>query len=152
VQAIADLRRIGVAALARLDPLIPDLTDTPDNLEPLLLSLHQAGITDIAASYLFLRPAFAHRLVEQMREHLLTTSAMQEWSWQTFAGDRGGGRMPEVRERRERFARLIGLARRHGIEVRVCVCKNPGLSGPGCRIAGESLPRETDGDQAALFV
>ncbi len=60
--AIAALVRLGVQTTVRLDPLIPGLTDTDDNLGPLLQSLSQAGIRDAAASYLFLRPQFASRV------------------------------------------------------------------------------------------
>jgi DNA repair photolyase len=151
IQEIVDLRRIGVATTARLDPLIPDLTDTPQNLERLLSSLRQAGVGTVAASYLFLRPAFAQRMLDQMQRHRLLAAAVREWPWRTFADDCGGGRMPDGQERRQRFSRLIELAARHQIEVHICACKNPDLGGPGCQIAGTHAPADRTYDEPSLF-
>jgi DNA repair photolyase len=64
--AIEALIRLGVKTTVRLDPLIPGLTDSDDNLLPLLQSLAQAGIRDAAASFLFLRPRLASRVEAQI--------------------------------------------------------------------------------------
>lgn len=151
VKAMADLRKIGILATARLDPLIPDLTDTPQNLEPLLKTLHDAGVRAVAASYLFLRPAFARRLVEQLRHYKPSISPTENWAWRSFADDHAGGRMPDVHHRREHFARLTALAARHGVELRICACKNPELGGPGCQIAGPPTSDDGANDAPSLF-
>jgi len=131
------LARIGVSTTARLDPLIPGLTDTEENLSTLLAELRRREVRKIAASYLFLRPAFAVRLAEQV--HLLAGSACSpaSWSWGQLADGVGGGQMAAPETRRCGFERLRGLADNHGIELHVCACKNPDLaSAPGCLIAG----------------
>ncbi len=134
---IEALIRIGVQTKARLDPLIPDVTDTEANLRPLLAALHEHGIRNIAASYLFLRPAFARKLCARLRS--LEDSAFSEssWKWRTFADGIGGGQTPSIEQRENGFRRLRALAAEVGIEVHVCACKNPDLaSAANCQIAG----------------
>jgi len=48
VAAIEALIRLGVRTTVRLDPLIPGLTDSDDDLLPLLRTLWHAGIGDAA--------------------------------------------------------------------------------------------------------
>jgi len=140
LQVIDGLRRIGVVTKARLDPLIPEWTDTEDGLRPLLAELTWRGVQDIAASYLFLRPAFAQRLSEQLGLARGSTCSAGAWFWQRLADGVGGGQMIGPEERRARFDRLARLAAEYGIDVHVCVCKNPDLSaGPGCQIAGPPM-------------
>lgn len=131
------LARIGVAVGARLDPLIPGLTDTAANLTPLLTALRDRGVRRIAASYLFLRPAFAREVSAQLRH--LAGSGFSEPAWDscTPANGVGGARMPSAFLREQGFERLRKLAAQFGIEVHVCSCKNPDLDiARNCRIAG----------------
>jgi DNA repair photolyase len=46
----------GVATRARLDPILPGLGDDPDALHDLCAALAAAGVTEISAATLFLRP------------------------------------------------------------------------------------------------
>jgi DNA repair photolyase len=145
LEVIDRLTRMGVATMGRLDPLIPDLTDTDSNLESLLSELARRSVQSFAASYLFLRPAFAHRMVEAMRLIHGSAETTREWTWQPLADGVGGGHMIGTQERCQRFSRLRAAAARHGVEVHVCTCKNPGLGdGPGCQIAGPTSPRLPD--------
>jgi DNA repair photolyase len=140
--SISGLKNIGVAVWARLDPLIPDVTDTDRNLEPLLTELAERGIRAVAASYLFLRPAFRRSLSDQMLKHGEGHVSTDDWSWRTLADGQSGGLAMSVQDRTRRFSRLKDLATRHGIDVHVCTCKNPDLPGPDCQIAGSPLPSE----------
>jgi DNA repair photolyase len=151
LENIASLGGIGVATEARLDPLIPDLTDTDTGLGALLPELVRRGIRTVAASYLFLRPAFAQRLAEKLRLVQGSSISMGEWGWQALADGVGGGRMIGTEDRRARFSRLQCLAARHGIDVHVCTCKNPDVGADGgCRIAGPSAPPPS-ADSLPLF-
>ena len=137
LRTIDRLVRAGVATTARLDPLVPDLTDTEENLRPLLAELRRRGVRTVAASYLFLRPALAPRIAETLRILTGWSHAAGDWRWHRFADGVGGGRMIGPEARRERFWRLRALAAARGIEVRVCACKNPDLPfARDCRIAG----------------
>lgn len=150
LETIAGLLRSGVSVRARLDPLIPGLTDTAENLRPLLAELQKRGIHSIAASYLFLRPAFGRRLAEQL-SRLPGLTNVADWAWHRFADGVGGGHMIDTNQRRQRFARLTDLAAEFGIEVSICSCKNPDLpEATNCRIAGPSM-EHTPQPEAPLF-
>ena len=47
----------GVATLARVDPILPGLSDDPDALHALCAALAAAGVRELAAGVLVLRPA-----------------------------------------------------------------------------------------------
>lgn len=139
IRYAASLIQSGVRTTARLDPLIPDLTDTEANLVPLFKALREAGVAEVAASYVFLRPAFAAPLAQQLGK-LGFSRDPSEWDYHCFGGGCAGGRMIGPLQRRERFARLDRLARSMGLRIKPCRCKNPELGAEGCAIAGEDLP------------
>jgi len=109
--AIDDLIGAGVTTKGRLDPLIPEITDTDENLEPLLAQLKRRNIGKIAASYLFLRPAFTKRVLVQLSTCAKLTFSANSWNWQALAEGVGNGQMMGTEERRQRFAHLRELAR-----------------------------------------
>ncbi len=151
LQVIEGLRQIGLAVRARLDPLIPGLTDTADNLRPLLEELSRRGVRSVAASYLFLRPTFAQRLSEQLQLASGSGCPGTTWPWQDFADGVGGGRMIGLEARQARFDRLRRLAAEYGIDVLVCACKNASLAaGSDCQIAGPPAKAQL-GRDAPLF-
>jgi DNA repair photolyase len=146
LETISRLLRSGAAVRARLDPLIPGLTDADENLEPLLAELQRLGVRNVAASYLFLRPGFGQRL-----SHVPGLANATGWTWHRFADGVGGGKMIDAEYRRERFARLASLAAGHGIDTHTCACKNPDLpDSANCRIAGPS-PEQGLSPNAPLF-
>ena len=62
---LAQMRQLvagGVATLARVDPILPGLTDDPDALHGLCAALAEAGVREIAAGTLVLRPALVNAL------------------------------------------------------------------------------------------
>ncbi len=146
LETISRLARNGASVRARLDPLIPGLTDTDENLEPLLVELHRRGVRNVAASYLFLRPGFGQRL-----SHMPGLANATGWTWHRFADGVGGGKMIDAEYRRERVARLASLAAVHGIDTHICACKNSDLpDAANCRIAGP-LSEQGPSPNAPLF-
>jgi DNA repair photolyase len=135
LKCIESLRSIGVATTARLDPLIPDVSDTEDNLRPLFESLQEMGITGAAVSYLFVRPAFQRTLMIQL-EGTTACQSSASWRYQPFAKGCGGGKTLELGERKSRFDRVVALGNEFGIQVSPCRCKNPEIGVSGCRITG----------------
>jgi DNA repair photolyase len=140
VSTIETLKGAGVSTSARLDPLIPEVTDTHANLDPLLSELRRTRVDNAAVSYLFLRPAFSHCLADLMHRQSGLYDAQASWKWCALEKGLGGVTMMTVEERRRRFARIVELASQHGIRTHVCACKNPDLGANGCEIAGPPLP------------
>jgi len=151
---LATLRRLsdmGVQTTARLDPLIPDLTDARSNLEPLLASLGQAGIRFAAASYMFVRPRLARAIHELLSSVFGAQVNARYWGWQEFLGGCGGGQMLDAGERVNRFARLAAWGEQVGVRVAPCRCKNPEFGGEGCAIAGRRAGDAWEADDQHLF-
>lgn len=138
MDTIRCLRGMGINVTARLDPLIPELTDTATSLAPLLRQLSDTGVTFLAASYLFLRAGIAEEVIRQIERIGVPGLRPREWKYQPFVEGCGGGRCLGEQQRRERFARLACMGNEYGITVVACRCKNPSLSEGTCHIAGFS--------------
>jgi DNA repair photolyase len=151
LEFIRSLLDVGVETTARLDPLIPDISDTSENLSLLLERLAAAGIREAAASYLFLRPAISSRLSAQLDCLRDSSVSLARWSIQAFADGGSCGRMINFAERERRFANIQQLAHRVGVQVRVCRCKNPEFAEAGCHIAGPDNPASNAGIPLPLF-
>jgi DNA repair photolyase len=130
VAQLAELRRRGVRVQAAVEPLIPGLTDTRDNLLPLLEALSRAGVRHVTASYVFLRPGIEENLARALEVAGLDGSVLDAYS---------GGPMLEApglaaarylpRWRRQRgYAALMTLAAGFGITAGVCGTTNPDFS------------------------
>ena len=150
LSGITSLARAGVSVTARLDPLIPDVTDTRESIAPLLAALRRVGVSAAAASYLFLRPQLA------LRRHGLEviTSLCRDvdaWTYQRFLDGCGGGRMIGAWERRRRFEFLQALGKEVGIAIGACRCKNPDLTSAGCGIAGPPPLNEHTSEEQTLL-
>ncbi len=149
VESIRTLLKIGIETSARLDPLIPDLTDSEANLNSLLAALREAGVACVSASFLFLRQCFADRVSAQL-DRFMRPESTAAWRNQDFIDGCGGGRMAAPEDRAARFERLSALCEQHGIRLNACRCKNPELSGSGCLIAGPA-PVIPDSREPQLF-
>jgi DNA repair photolyase len=150
----AELIRASVSVEARLDPILPGVTDGADCLEPLCAALAGVGVRKIAASVLFLRPAVTGSL-----RRCVTDKPMLNTILGCFAGgDRlaihaGNSRVLALTAsaRLEIMERLRSIARHHGLAVLVCACKNPDISSGSCHISGRWPPRSSGGGQLGLF-
>ena len=153
-QRLETMRRLGdidVHTTARLDPLIPGVTDARSNIEPLLASLRQAGVRFAAASYVFVRPRLAlaiHDLLSDVSGARVNT---KRWTRQEFLGGCGGGQMLDAGERAHRFADLKAWGEQAGVCVTSCRCKNPEFAGQGCAIAGSDSHKAPRSDDQQLL-
>lgn len=136
VETIRKLIDMRVQTTARLDPLFPDLTDTVENLLPLLRLLAAAGIREAATSYAFTRAPFERKMATPLA--LLTKGKQQlsRWTTQTFQAGAGRGKMIALEDRSRRFDRLTAMGNSTGIRIRPCRCKNPELANEPCAITG----------------
>jgi DNA repair photolyase len=144
----------GVATLARIDPILPGLTDDPDAMHSLCAALAEAGVREVAAGTLVLRPA----LIDALRNRLdrpqifrRLTQAFTRGGSQRF-GDAGPAvRVLPAARRRKIFQWLTAIAAQYGIRVHVCACENPDLAGQSCKLAGPWSPSEVCERQLVLF-
>jgi DNA repair photolyase len=128
---ISALVQIGILPEMRLDPLIPGLTDSTSNLDPLLKILGRSGIKRVGLNYLFLRPIINRNI----RECLGHTKAMKEIS-QAFCDSvdmqllasksRVKALNPDFRQKQYKHISL--QARPYGIKTYVCGYKNPDVA------------------------
>ncbi len=148
IQALAS---IGVSTTARLDPLIPDLTDTPENLKLLFEALQKMGISQAVGSYMFVRGGLTAEMGRTMRQLNANLSSPTDWPWHKFADGTGSGRMLGKEQREKRFAEIRTLAQAFGIDIAVCACKNPDIPSTNCRIAGPPIQPIPQPTQFPLF-
>lgn len=138
----------GVSAEVRMDPLMPELTDTEESFVCLCEEIARCGVRHAAASYLFLRRANYRRLVVRLggwsfhdMSQRLYTHRIEKYC--------GGGtiRMVTPAYRRKKYGQLKRIATDHGISLTLCQCKNPDLTTecchPGPPIAGHSTIQAT---------
>jgi len=126
----------GIRTEARIDPLIPELSDTETALRNLCRAASERGVQSAAASYLFLRRANVGRLDVRLGA----------WSFREMAArlytDRiehycGGGAVtvPSRTYRKRHYEQLRQTAASHGIQLNLCACKNPDLTSDCCHPA-----------------
>ena len=143
----------GVQTQARLDPVLPGVTDSPELLDEHLASLADVGVTKIAAGVLFLRPGILYWLKSRVSDHGMLQSLLHAYQ----AGQQTvmrGAQYPILNLSTEArggiFERLGRAAAAHGIEVKICACKSADLAQGSYNIAGVWPRRSADVVQPAL--
>jgi DNA repair photolyase len=126
LELIGRLKEMGFAVQVALDPLVPQVSDTPEAINPLLDALAARGVTALTASYLFLR----QNIVEQMKAALpgdvcsAVLTAYDGGPVLSSAGLAGARYLPRSRRQRG-YATLMALASRRGMAVTVSALTNP---------------------------
>jgi DNA repair photolyase len=160
-QRLANIRELlgaGVSVRARVDPLIPFISDTADDLGRLFSALAGAGVRRASASYLFLRPNIERKLLNSLpRAHGALLLGCFSGRVLEPLGEGQARYLPEELRRRG-YLRAAAAARNHGIELNVCGCKNPDLDdiapARSCvrdRPTAGPLRRSLPGSQLSLF-
>lgn len=143
IEQIRQLIDSGISVEARVDPILPGITDGQDSLRALFEQLAAAGVRQAAASVLFLRPAIIAALTRTVPADTL----------RLLLGAYGVRNRVPIRTstralvnalprslRQEMFKRVRDAAAERGISISICACKNPDLATGTCNIAG-SFPR-----------
>ena len=146
VQA-AGLIGAGIPVEARLDPILPGVTDGPDCLNRVCDALARIGVCTIAASVLFLRPA----VVASLRRNIQDKSILQRLL-DRFANaaplaihaENSRVRAISTADRVEIMERLRNIAAANGLKVLVCACKNPDITSGSCHISGRWPPGDNE--------
>jgi len=150
----AELIGAGVPVEARLDPILPGVTDGADCLEPLCAALARIGVHKTAASVVFLRPAVIGSLRRHVENKLMLNRLLDCFArGERLAIHAGNSRVLALPAsvRLEIMERLKSIARRYSLEVLVCACKNPDISSGSCHISGRWPPAVRGGSQLGLF-
>lgn len=141
-QRLVQLRGLlaaGIDTHARLDPILPGLTDGDTSLDTLCAALAAGGVRQLAASTLFLRPAITQALRRALPSTLLTP-LIHHYTGCSHLGIHAAHSVVSALPQPAReaiYTRLHTIAAGYGMTVRVCSCKNPDIAAGTCRIAGQ---------------
>jgi DNA repair photolyase len=139
---------------ARLDPILPGVTDDSDSLERLCMALAGVGVRTIAASVLFLRPAIIGSLRRHVEDKQLVGRLLSAFAdsapMSIHAGNSRVRALPAA-ARLEIMDRLKSIASRYGLNVLVCACKNPDIARGSCHISGRWPSAAREHSQLELF-
>jgi len=154
IEQIAKLVAGGIATEARLDPILPGLTDTHNALRHLFSALAKVGVKRAAASVLFLRSS----VIESLRRNVRNMEVLQPLlgfyqdakRMAIHAEHSSVIALPRTK-REEIYLHIRQAAEKFGIELAICACKNPDLARGTCNIGG-TWPKYPESDsQLNLF-
>ncbi len=143
----------GIAAAARLDPILPTLTDDPEALDREFAALAQVGVKRAAAGVLFLRSGISYWLSRRVPREMVAPllNAYRKGEEAVMRGAQHPIQNLALERRREIFARLQEAADAHGVRLDVCACKNSDIARGSCNIAGTWPARTPRAAQPALI-
>ena len=128
LQNLRRLKEAGVSVGVRHDPVIPGVTDRPEELDAFFTVLAGEGISDIDVGYLYIRPGIARLLMDELPPPVFRPLLAQfkRGPLAPVAASAATQLLPaDLRVRS--FFRLRMSAREHGITAILCRCKNPDL-------------------------
>jgi DNA repair photolyase len=135
---IRQLREAGVSCQAALEPLIPGLTDTRENLLPLLEELSAAGIRQISVGYLVLHGKAERDLGAVLHESGLDSLVLDEYTGGPLLRPANGvvGRYLARARRQHGYAAVMALAAGLGMRVTINAMTNPDFTATPAVSAG----------------
>jgi len=128
-----DLLSRGISAEARMDPLIPELTDTAESFGALCAAVAGAGCRHAVASHLFLRQANLGMLNIRLGRWSFRRMARRIYTheFEDFCGH-GTIYLPSTDYRRDKLSQLKAIAASCGVALRLCRCTNPDVTSECC--------------------
>jgi DNA repair photolyase len=145
------LQRAGVAVEVRIEPLIPFVNDSTEQLRELTSALAGVGIESATVSYLHLRPGVAEQLQREapgeMGPLVLGGFVPDDPAFQQPTGK--FQHLP-VKLRAAGLRRIQRIARDRGVRVSACNCQNPGIPARRCAVQPPHLP-QPKGEQIPLL-
>jgi len=127
IRNIERLCGAGITPEAKLDPLIPGITDTKSNLRPLFKVLEEYNIKSAGINYLFLRPYIKKNLarIPFMKKVILH---YQKSNPLELLAEKSRVYTIDAHYRKNFYKHIIHLAQHYGINAYVCGCKNPDIT------------------------
>jgi DNA repair photolyase len=136
---IEALVRTNVPTEARIDPILPTVTDRTEATDRLFAALADIGVKRAAVDMLFLRPAIVQSLRRSVPDKQMLARLLGAFPRPSPTGEstgRASSRKLPLEVRRETFALMRDAAAAHGIGVSICACENPDLARGSCNITG----------------
>jgi DNA repair photolyase len=132
LKQLAQLRRLGIATQVAVEPLLPGLTDTRENLVPLLDALAAAGVERLTTSYLYLRQGIQENLVRELGPLGWAEPILEAYTRGPVLpmGSIAAARHLPRAYRQQGYALLMALAASRGITVSVSGLTNPDFKPP----------------------
>jgi DNA repair photolyase len=123
----------GIDVTVRVDPLVPYVTDTPEQMTDLCRQLAGMGVKNLSAAYLFVRPRILRNILDD-----LPAPTLRRRMWEVYHagvivplhGDGCAIKLPAAMYRVAGYDRLRRISSRFGLQLRLCSCKNPDLDLP----------------------
>ncbi len=141
IRQMARLVRAGVTTRARLDPILPGITDGEADLATLVERIAETGVKEATIATLFLRPMITGTLRRNLssRPDLFARLMSEFEDSRPLALHAEKSRVVSlsVAKRQCIYSFFRSAAARHGISVRVCACKNGDMPSESCNIAGK---------------
>jgi len=133
LENIERLLATGIDTEVRIDPIIPFVTDTREEIENLFSAISQRGISRASLSYLHLRPAIQKQLSSELPplHRKLLDSCFENQDWVEVGMSTKTKLLPK-KLREKGYGRMNAIAQAHGISAAVCRCKNPDMDGELC--------------------
>ncbi|HEU4758881.1 MAG TPA: radical SAM protein [Dehalococcoidia bacterium] len=150
---LATLIQGGIQAEARIDPVLPSLTDSPEALASHFETLAQAGVKQAAVGILFLRPGILYWLRRNLKGSEVLNTLLENYqasTWQAMRGSPWPVQSAPADVRSAIFERIRSAAKAVGMELSVCACKNADIVKGTCNIAGKWPSRTPNSRQPAL--
>lgn len=130
---------MGIDPIIRVDPMVPYITDTPEQMTDMCRLLAGMGVKSLSAAYLFVRPRILRLLIDEVPGPTLRRRLWEVYHAGVTVPLHGHGcaiRLPAGKYRMDGYGRLGRIASRFGLQLRLCSCKNADLDLPDkCNIA-----------------
>lgn len=138
------LVELGISVEARMDPLIPELSDTDESFGLLCTQLQRIGIKKAVVSYLYLREHNRWPLNIKLDNWSFSDMAKRLYTHKIENYCSGGSvRISRPDYRKAKYARLKQIAAGHQITLGFCTCKNPDLTDEYCFAQPATRPIQT---------
>lgn len=123
---ITQLRFNEVPVEVSIDPLLPNVTDSKDQLQPILEALAERGVTRVSAGYLVLRPGVREQIERAWAEHSWLEPLLSAYADGPMLRDgRQVSQFLHKSKRQRGYALLMSLAANFGISMRLKGIDNP---------------------------
>jgi DNA repair photolyase len=129
LRQVRELKKRELSVQIALEPLIPGITDTRENLTPLLDALANLSVRRISVGYMFLRPGIRANLLAALERCGIADTITEEFSSGPILAAPGLSSARYLsRSRRQRgYAAIMALAAERGIAVGISSMTNPDL-------------------------